>query len=247
MELSEFFFKNPKAAIAFSGGADSAYLLYAAKKYGADVKPYYIKTAFGASFEYEDAKALCEFLGVSLSVIEYDILSIKDITKNPKNRCYYCKKAMFSALKERAKKDGYTLIIDGTNYDDDPLDRPGMKAIEELSVKSPLRECKMGKDMIRKLSYEAGLFTWNKPAYACLATRVPSGIKIDNGILRRVEAAESELHKMGFLDFRVRVYKEAALIQLKEEQIIDAAKKHDEIVKRINPYFKLVFLDLEAR
>lgn len=247
MELSEFFFKNPKAALGFSGGADSAYLLYAAKKYGADIKPYYVKTAFQPRFELEDAKALCKFLGVSLSVIEYDILSEKNIAKNPQNRCYYCKRAMFSALKEQAKKDGYTLITDGTNYDDDISDRPGMKAIEELSVKSPLRECKMGKDMIRKLSYEAGLFTWNKPAYACLATRVPSGTKIDEDILRRVEAAESELYKMGFLDFRVRVYKEAALIQVKEEQITDAAKKHDEIVKRISPHFKSVFLDLEAR
>ena len=175
MKLKEFFEKYPRVALGFSGGVDSAYLLYAGKKYGADIRPYFIKTAFQPEFELRDAHRLTEELGIELTVVEYDILAETQVAQNPPNRCYYCKSALFGALKQQALKDGYEILLDGTNASDDASDRPGMKAIREMKVLSPLRECGLTKDEIRILSREAGLFTWEKPSYACLATRIPTG------------------------------------------------------------------------
>lgn len=245
--LKEFFVKNPKAALAFSGGTDSAYLLYAANECGADVQPYYIKTAFQPEFEYIDALKLCDELNIKLNIIEYDILSDESISQNPPDRCYYCKKRMFTRLKEHAAADGYDLLTDGTNASDNADDRPGMRALKELGVRSPLRECGLTKDTIRELSKNAGLFTWNKPAYACLATRVPTGSTVSAALLRRIECAENELAKMGFSDFRVRVYGGAARIQLREDEFAEAAERHAEIRGVIKPYFDTVLLDTETR
>lgn len=247
MELKEFFNKNPKAAIGFSGGVDSAYLLYAAKQWGADIQPYYIKTAFQPQFEYADALTLCDKIGVSLKVIEFDILSERVIALNPQNRCYYCKKALFSALKSQAKKDGYSVILDGTNASDDISDRPGIKALKELGILSPLRECGLTKDKIRKLSKEGELFTWQKPSYACLATRIPTGQEITADLLKRIEYSETALMNIGFRDFRIRIYNGNARIQLKSEQFPLAAEKREEILNSIKPYFETVLLDLEVR
>lgn len=246
MTLEEFFGKNPKAAIAFSGGVDSAYLLYAAKKCGAQVKVYYIKTQFQPCFELEDAERTAQELGAELEIIETDILS-EEIAKNPQNRCYYCKKRIFSSILRRAEKDGYSLILDGTNASDDAADRAGMKALGELSVKSPLRECGLTKNEIRRLSREAGLFTWDKPAYACLATRVPTGERITEETLKRVEGAEDALFKLGFTDFRARVFHGAARLQFTREQTETAVKKRGEICRALKPYFDIVMLDLEGR
>ncbi len=245
--MKEFFQQNPKAALGFSGGTDSAYLLYAAKECGADVQPYYVKTIFQPQFEYTDALALCEQLGISLKVIEHDILSEQCISENPANRCYYCKKLLFTLLKQRAEQDGYHLIIDGTNASDNSLERPGMKALEEMAVRSPLRECGLTKDKIRDLSHAAGLFTWDKPAYSCLATRIPTGDSITEDLLRRIEKAECALSKLGFSDFRVRVYHDFARVQVREEQFIFAAECREKICERLKPYFKTVFLDMTVR
>lgn len=247
MELKEFFEKNPKAAIGFSGGVDSAYLMYAAKQYGADIQPYYIKTAFQPQFEYADALTLCDKIGVSLKVIKLDILSERVIVLNPENRCYYCKKALFSALKNQAEKDGYCVILDGTNASDDISDRPGMKALKELGILSPLRECGLTKDKIRELSRKAGLFTWQKPSYACLATRIPTGQEITADLLKRIEYSETALMNIGFSDFRIRIYNGGARIQLKSEQFPLAAEKRREILNSIKPYFETILLDLEVR
>ena len=215
MELNDFFKENPRAALAFSGGTDSAYLLYMALKCGAQVRPYYVKTPFQPRFELDDALRLARELGTELTVIEYDILDDGLIAANPDDRCYHCKKKLFGLLlRERAANDGFPLIIDGTNASDEAGERPGMRALCELGVRSPLRECGLTKTEIRARSRTAGLFTWDKPAYACLATRVPAGRRIDRELLQRVEAAERELFALGLTDFRVRVFHEAARIQL---------------------------------
>ncbi|MFR4278111.1 MAG: asparagine synthase-related protein [Oscillospiraceae bacterium] len=181
MTLQEFFAENPRAAIAFSGGVDSSYLLYAAVQCGADVHAYFAKTAFQPQFELDDAQRLAESVGAKLTVLELDALSSEDVARNPANRCYYCKQNIFGNLKRAAAEDGFTLILDGTNASDDAGDRPGMRALREMDVRSPLRECGLTKAEIRRLSHEAGLFTWDKPAYACLATRVPTGTRITPG------------------------------------------------------------------
>ena len=200
MTLQEFFTEHPKAALGFSGGVDSSYLLYAGIKAGADIRPYFIKTAFQPEFELEDAKRLCAQLGAELHIIKLDALTNPDVVKNPANRCYYCKTGLFGTLQQRAKADGYTVLLDGTNASDDAGDRPGMKALTEMSVLSPLRLCGLSKAQIRELSREAGLFTWDKPAYACLATRVPTGEAITEALLARVEGAEQVLFSLGFTD-----------------------------------------------
>ena len=247
MKLKEFFEKYQKAALGFSGGVDSAYLLYAGKKYGADIRPYFIKTAFQPEFELRDAHRLTEELGIELTVVEYDILAETQVAQNPPNRCYYCKSALFGALKQQALKDGYEILLDGTNASDDASDRPGMKAIREMKVLSPLRECGLTKDEIRILSREAGLFTWEKPSYACLATRIPTGEPVSGELLKRIERSEDALSALGFSDFRVRVFHNAARIQLSKGQFEQAAQDRERILSALKPYFPAVLLDLETR
>ena len=244
MTLQEFFTEHPKNALGFSGGVDSSYLLYAGIKAGADIRPYFIKTAFQPEFELEDAKRLCAQLGTELHIIKLDALANPDVVKNPANRCYYCKTGLFGTLQARAKADGYTVLLDGTNASDDAGDRPGMKALTEMSVLSPLRLCGLSKAQIRELSREAGLFTWDKPAYACLATRVPTGETITEALLARVEGAEQVLFSLGFTDFRVRVFHDAARVQLKPAQ---ALSRRSEILENMKPYFEIVLLDLNGR
>lgn len=205
MTLDDFFKEHPKTAIAFSGGADSAYLLYAAARTKADFCAYYVRSAFQPEFELEHARRLAKDLGVRLRILSLDVLCNPKISSNPPNRCYYCKRAIFSRILQEAKKDGYPIVLDGTNHSDDAADRPGMQALTELSVRSPLRECGVTKADVRRLSKEAGLFTWDKPAYACLATRIPTGLAITKELLTQTETAENFLKQSGFSDFRVRI------------------------------------------
>lgn len=247
MTLQEFFTEHPKAALGFSGGVDSSYLLWAAVNAGADIAPYYIQTAFQPAFELEDAQRLCAQIGVKLNMIRLDALADPRVAANPANRCYYCKVGLFGALRARAKADGYDLLLDGTNASDDAGDRPGMKALREMEVRSPLRECGLTKAMIRQESRKAGLFTWDKPAYACLATRVPTGRTITSELLRRVEGAETALFALGFTDFRVRLYDEAARLQLPEGQLAKAVEQRQAIRQALAPWFDVVLLDTQTR
>lgn len=247
MHLQEFFIENPKVALGFSGGVDSAYLLYAAKRYGADVKAYYIKSQFQPEFELEDAKRLATELGAEMQVIHVDVLAQQQITDNPIDRCYHCKNTIFDKLIKAARADSYTTIIDGTNASDEVDDRPGMRALAELKVLSPLRICGLTKTEIRERSEEAGLFTWDKPAYACLATRIPTGEIITAEKLTKIEKAEAALFDMGYTDFRVRTLGNSAKLQMPAGQIHKVIEQRREITERLRPYFDNVLLDLEER
>ena len=247
MTLQEFFQENPRVALGFSGGVDSSYLLYATLQAGADVRPYFISTVFQPAFEREDAMRLAADLGVEVTVVPYDILSHPEVASNPSDRCYHCKTALFGALRDRAAADGYTVLIDGTNASDEAGDRPGMRALVEMSVRSPLRECGLTKADVRRLSREAGLFTWDKPAYACLSTRIPTGRPVEAGLLARVEAAEAALFAMGFSDFRVRVYGEAARLQFRAADLGSVVERREEILAGVQPHFETVLLDLQPR
>ena len=247
MTLEQFFHAHPRAAVAFSGGTDSALLLWAAKTYGCDVHAYYMKTAFQPAFELADARRLAGELDVPMTVIETDILAVPGAAANGPDRCYHCKRQLFSALWQCARRDGHTLLLDGTNASDDEGDRPGMQALRELEVRSPLRECGLTKDEVRRLSREAGLFTWEKPAYACLATRIPTGTRITAGDLARVERAEDALSRLGFADFRVRLREDGARIQVTEAQMALARAKWEEILEQLKPDFTDVLLDQTPR
>ncbi|MDO4554774.1 MAG: ATP-dependent sacrificial sulfur transferase LarE [Lachnospiraceae bacterium] len=246
-KLQQFFSKHPKAALAFSGGTDSAYLLWAGVQCGCDIKPYFIKTAFQPEFELMDAARLTEESDIPLTIVELDILSDKTIASNPSDRCYYCKTNLFTALKQRACTAGYTTIIDGTNASDDVDDRPGMKAIRELGVLSPLRLSGITKEQVRAFSKAAGLFTALKPSYACLATRIPSGASITAKDLTKIERSEESLRQLGYSDFRIRLFHGCARIQLKQSDFSQAISGYNEITATIGDDFEGVFLDLTPR
>lgn len=247
VELSYFARQYPRAVIGFSGGVDSSYLLYAGRREGADWRPVYVRTAFQPAFELADAVRLCKLLDVELTVLETDILSDPLIRSNPTDRCYYCKKTILRCIAGWAETKGISLLLDGNNASDPEDDRPGMRAATELGVRSPLREAGLTKLMVRQRSREAGLFTWNKPAYACLATRIPSGKPLDSDTLARVEAGEDALRKIGFSDLRIRILQDSARIQLPEEQMEAAVQKRRQIVSALKPLFPAVMLDLEER
>lgn len=247
MELSDFFHAYPKCALAFSGGVDSAYLLYAGLQSGADMGVYYVKTAFQPAFELADAGRLTKMLGVKLHILDEDILSVAHVAENPWNRCYFCKKAIFSAIARAAASDGYSILLDGTNASDEEADRPGVRALRELEIRSPLREAGLSKSEIRRLSREAGLFTWEKPAYACLATRIPTGEPITQEKLEATERAEVCLARLGFRNFRVRRAGNMARLQVTADQQQMALDYREVITRELKKYYSGVLLDLEVR
>lgn len=247
MTLEQFFLNHPRVALGFSGGVDSAYLLYAARQCGAQVMPYFVKTAFQPAFELADARRLAEELAVPLIVVEHDILAHEAVRRNDPQRCYHCKQRLFGALMERARADGLDTIIDGTNASDDAQDRPGMRALQEMQVLSPLRLCGITKDEVRRRSAQAGLFTADKPAYACLATRIPTGTAIEPGDLQRAQRAEEAMRAMGFCDLRVRVWGSVARLQVPQGQIDKAAALREEIIAALKEDFTAVTLDLAGR
>lgn len=247
MELQEFFTEYPKVALAFSGGVDSAFLLYAAVTSGAEVRAYYVRTAFQPEFEYADACRLAKQLGADMVTISLNVLSDEKVAANPKNRCYFCKTRIFSSIRKHAAADGFTVLLDGTNASDDIGDRPGFQALQELKVLSPLRICGLTKEKIRQLSRDAGLFTHDKPSYACLATRIPTGTVITEKLLQRTEWAEDIMMEMGFSDFRVRTAGNLARIQIKKQQFPLFCEKWDAISDTLSTRYEGVTLDLQFR
>lgn len=247
MKINEFFAEHNKIALAFSGGADSSYLLYAAVKCGADVAPYFVKSQFQPEFEREDAYRLARELGVRLHEIDVDVLQFHDVTVNPSNRCYFCKSHIMGAIREAAAADGYDTIMDGTNASDEDGDRPGMKVLAEEHILSPLRTCGISKSDVRRLSHEAGLFTWDKPAYACLATRVPAGEEITGEKLRAVEQSEAYLFSLGYTDFRVRLRDGGALLQFTAMQHERAENEFELIKSELKKYFDIIRIDPNVR
>lgn len=247
MELREFFDRHPKCALAFSGGTDSALLLCEARRLGADVKAYFVKGPFQPQFELEDARRLARELGAEMEVIETDVLALPEVAENGPRRCYYCKRAIFSLIFERARRDGYDTVIDGTNASDQVDDRPGMQAIAELGVLSPLRMCGVTKAQVRELSAEAGLFTARKPSYACLATRVPTGTAITREALEKVERGEEALREMGFSDLRLRLEGTGARLELPAAQLPALVQNRERVLKALLPSFSRVTVDLAGR
>lgn len=245
--LRQFFAKNSRVALAFSGGVDSAYLLYAAVHSGAQVRAYYVKSAFQPQFELDDARRLATELGADMRVLAVDVLANPTVAANPADRCYHCKSVIFSTILRAATEDDFPLLMDGTNASDDAGDRPGMRALRELAVRSPLRECGLTKAEVRCLSKEAGLFTWNKPAYACLATRIPTSEAITPEALQKTEISENYLHALGFSGFRVRLYHDGARLQLPETQLPLLMEKRRQVLDELKKHYGSVLLDLEER
>ena len=202
--------REKKLAVAFSAGVDSTLLLKAAVNTLGNENVLAV-TALSASFperEADEADVFTRGIGVSRVTVEVDQLSIPGFRENPANRCYLCKNVLFTQMMEAAREKGFTVMAEGSNVDDLSDYRPGLKAIEELGVMSPLREAGLTKAEIRELSSELGLPTWNKPSFACLATRFVYGETISDEKLRRVELGERLLQDLGFKQFRVRIHGE---------------------------------------
>ena len=247
MELSDFFRLHPAGAVAFSGGVDSSLLVWAAARYGSDWRAYYVHSPFQPAFELADARQVAGQCGLPLTVLEVDVLQNETVAANPPDRCYHCKHSIFSVILDRARQDGCPLVIDGTNASDDAGDRPGMRALRELEVRSPLRECGLTKADVRRLSREAGLPTWDKPAYACLATRIPTGTPLLREDLARVEQAEAALADLGLRDFRVRLRNGGALVQVTAAQQDLAQAIWQQIAAALEPLFGNAALDPQPR
>ena len=250
MTLSDFFAENSKIALAFSGGTDSSYLLYAATMNHADICAYYVKTPFQPQFELDDAKRLAAQLNAKMKIVAVDVLDDDTITSNPSNRCYFCKKRIFSAILKAVTDDqnaSQCVIIDGTNASDQVSDRPGMKALRELEVRSPLRECGITKMEVRRLSKEAGLFTWDKPSYACLATRIPTDEQITAEKLKITEKSEDYLSSLGFKDFWIRMRGGMAVVQTHASQNSELDMHRQEIIDFLAKHYKEIHFEPGAR
>lgn len=207
-------------AVAFSSGVDSTFLLYAAKE--ALGEKVLAVTAVSCSFpkrELEEAKRFCERMGVRQIILESKELELKEFRENPKNRCYFCKHNLFEKIIAVSKEEGMKAVIEGSNLDDMGDYRPGLLAIDELGVKSPLREAGLTKEEIRTLSKEFGLPTWEKPSFACLASRFPYGEEISEEKLLMVDRAEQFLLDLGFRQLRVRIHDTIARIELEPQDI----------------------------
>jgi uncharacterized protein len=206
LKILEEYIKNlGSVAVAFSGGVDSTFLLKICHKVLLDKT--FAVTAVMPSFsksEYEESINFCKKHNIKQILIQIDQLSLEEFTKNSTQRCYFCKKLIFSNLLNFAKENHIKYVLEGTNADDLGDFRPGMKAIQELGIKSPLLECNINKAEIRRFSKELGLSTWNKPSFACLASRVPYDEQVTLKKLKMIENAEIFLATFGIEQKRVR-------------------------------------------
>ena len=221
-------------AVAFSGGVDSTYLLHEAVKAGKEkVTALIMKTPSVPERELDEAVAFCKSRGISFFVLPADPFSAAGFKENGRDRCYICKHFLFSALLEKAKEEGIPFVADGTNADDRKEFRPGLRALKELDIRSPLAEAGLTKKEIRELSEKEGLPTWNKPSFSCLATRFPYGEELTVEKLRRTEAAENLLAELGFTQRRVRVHGNLARIEVLPTEIPLLLERRDMISSRL--------------
>lgn len=236
------------AVIAYSGGVDSTFLLKVAHDVlGDNVIAVTAKSSTYPEREFNEAKKLAEKIGAKHIVIVSEELDIEGFSKNPTNRCYYCKKELFTKINEIAKKNNINYVLDGSNLDDVGDYRPGMIAAKELGVLSPLKLSELTKNDIRLLSKTLGLPTWDKPSFACLSSRVPYGSEITIPKLNMIDRAEQFLLDIGFRQVRVRHHGDIARIEVaaEEREKIFSIELMDKISGKLKSIgFKYVTFDL---
>lgn len=237
-------------AVAFSGGVDSTFLLKVAHEELGESA--FAITAESCSFpkrELKEAAAFCKKEGIRQWICHSKELEIEGFRENPKNRCYLCKRELFQKMKSLAKEHGASYVVEGSNLDDNGDYRPGLVAVAELGVKSPLREAKLTKQDIRLLSKELGLPTWDKQSFACLSTRFVYGETITEEKLAMVDKAEQLLLDLGFHQVRVRIHGRMARIEVLPEEFekLICQEVREKIVNRFLEYgFTYVSMDLKG-
>lgn len=226
-------------AIAFSGGVDSTFLLNIASSSVENIVAITIKSDLCTEDEFKESVEYAKKLGVKHVILEVDETKIDGFRENPSDRCYICKKEIFTNVIRVAKENGIERVCDGSNYDDISDYRPGMKALEELGIESPLKDMEFTKDEIRILSKLLKIPTWNKPSAACLASRIPYGEEINKEKLKMVELGEKYLKELGFRIVRVRLHKDMlARIEIgadEMEKILD-----QKVMESVNNEFKRI-------
>ena len=249
-DLKAYFRQLKSVAVAFSGGVDSTYLLKTAHDtLGDQVIAVTAKSCSFPERELKEAIHFCEKEGIRHFVCESEELDIEGFSHNPKNRCYICKHELFEKIINIAKEQKIAYIAEGSNMDDLGDYRPGKRAIQELGVRSPLQEAGLYKEEIRKLSKGMNLPTWNKPSFACLASRFVYGETITEEKLHMVDQAEQFLMDLGFHQFRVRIHGTMARIEVPEEEILKIAdnETRTKITEKFRTLgFSYVTLDLQG-
>lgn len=244
--LKGFFRDNPKVALCFTGGVNSTYLLYIGKQCGANIRAYYVKTAFQPQFELDNALRIARQFRIRMDVLEYDIFQSKSIIENNDDRCYHCKRKMLTVMQNQVIQDGFAVLVEGSNASDKAEGCPEFNANPKVTVYSPLKQFGITKTKVRMLSKKAELMAWDKPAYSCLAAQIPTGIPIAKEALRQIERAERELFNIGFTDFRVGLLGKTAKLKIPVSQMEIAVEKRSKIIERLKPDFDSVLLDLEG-
>lgn len=248
LSLLKYLKDSGKVAIAFSGGVDSTFLLKAAKEaLGNEVIAVTVKAPYMPEWEFEEAKEFVEELGVEFLLIEVPILD--SVRNNPEDRCYICKKAVFTMIKDTAAKKGCKYVLDGTNFDDTKDYRPGLRALKELDIRSPLLELAITKQEIRDYSKKLNLKTWDKPPYACLLSRIPYGTIIKEDELKRIEKSEKYIIDLGLRSVRVRSHGNVARIELPKNEMSKLFDLNimDSIAEKLKEFgYNYVSLDMQG-
>lgn len=238
-------------ALAFSGGVDSSLLLRIACDVGAN----YNKPVLAVTFETKlhphgdlsEAKQLADCFGALHKTIEVDEFSDPEIMNNPVDRCYRCKTLLFQTFLSFANKEGYQYLMDGTNYDDLAVYRPGRKALSELGIHSPLMENQVTKAMIRTLSAELGIPSSDKPSAPCLATRLPYGDRLDFTLLAKLDQGEHFMKSYGFYNVRLRLHRDILRIEIDKKDFGKLMEHQEEIITKLKELgFLYITLDLEG-
>lgn len=243
-------YAGEKLAVAFSGGVDSSLLLHLACAYAKDpssVHAVILKTMLQTEEEVQKAREAAIEMGATAWVLSVDDWEEAGILDNPPERCYLCKKHMFQRLREHMAEHGVTVILEGTNADDLQVYRPGIRAIRELGIKSPLAEAGMTKETVRAMAQEYGIGSAKKPSAPCLATRFPYGTRLTREKLRMAELGEAYLNSLGMGNVRLRVHGEIARIEVDSKDFFVLVKNREDVVSHLKELgYRYVTLDLQG-
>ncbi|WMJ89679.1 ATP-dependent sacrificial sulfur transferase LarE [Anaerocolumna sp. MB42-C2] len=252
-KLEQLMIHNMSAGIclAFSGGVDSSLLLKiacdAGKKMNHPVLAITFETKLHPHGDLAEAKALAESFGAVHKVIEVDEFADPEIMYNPVDRCYRCKNLLFKTLIKTAEDEDYHYLIDGSNYDDLNAYRPGMRALKELGIHSPLLELQITKKEIRSLSSDLNIVTSTRPSAPCLATRLPYGAALDFNLLERIDLGEKFIKSLGFYNVRLRAHNDILRIEIDKEDFMKFMECQEAVLKRLKELsFVYITLDLEG-